>query len=83
MSKVIIIGAGGVGTVVAHKCAQNHDVFSEIVLASRTKSKCDAVAAKINKPWFTTDSVDADDVDQLVALFEKHKPQLVINVALP
>ena len=83
MSKVIIIGAGGVGTVVAHKCAQNHDVFSEIVLASRTKSKCDAVAAKINKPWFTTDNVDADDVDQLVALFEKHKPQLVINVALP
>jgi saccharopine dehydrogenase (NAD+, L-lysine-forming) len=83
MAKVIIIGAGGVGTVVAHKCAQNHDVFTEIVLASRTKSKCDAIAAQINKPWVTTDSVDADSVDQLVELFNRHKPQLVINVALP
>jgi saccharopine dehydrogenase (NAD+, L-lysine-forming) len=83
MAKVIIIGAGGVGTVVAHKCAQNHDVFSEIVLASRTQSKCDAIAAKINKPWVSTDHVDADSVDELVALFNRHKPQLVINVALP
>ena len=83
MSKVIIIGAGGVGTVVACKCAENHDVFSEIVIASRTKSKCDAIAARLNKPWITTDSVDADDVDQLVELFNRHKPQLVINVALP
>ena len=83
MAKVVIIGAGGVGTVVAEKCAMNHDVFSEIVLASRTRSKCDAVAAKINQPWFTTDSVDADNVDQLVALFERHRPDLVINVALP
>jgi saccharopine dehydrogenase (NAD+, L-lysine-forming) len=83
MAKVIIIGAGGVGTVVAHKCAQNHDVFTEIVLASRTKSKCDAIAAQINKPWVTTDRVDADSVDELVELFNRHRPQLVINVALP
>ena len=83
MSKVVIIGAGGVGTVVALKCAMNHDVFSEIVLASRTRSKCDAVAAKVNQPWFTTDTVDADDVEQVVALFERHRPDLVINVALP
>lgn len=83
MAKVIIIGAGGVGTVVAHKCAQNHEVFSEIVLASRTKSKCDAIAAQINKPWVTTDRVDADSVDELVELFNRHQPQLVINVALP
>ena len=83
MAKVIIIGAGGVGTVVACKCAENHDVFTEIVLASRTKSKCDAIAARLNKPWITTDSVDADDVNQLVELFERHKPELVINVALP
>jgi saccharopine dehydrogenase (NAD+, L-lysine-forming) len=83
MAKVIIIGAGGVGTVVAHKCAQNHDVFTEIVLASRTKSKCDAIAAQINKPWVTTDRVDADSVDELVELFNRHKPELVINVALP
>jgi saccharopine dehydrogenase (NAD+, L-lysine-forming) len=83
MSKIIIIGAGGVGTVVAHKCAQNHDVFSEIVLASRTKSKCDAIARAINKPWVTTDQVDADSVDELVKLFNRHQPRLVINVALP
>jgi saccharopine dehydrogenase (NAD+, L-lysine-forming) len=83
MAKVIIIGAGGVGTVVAHKCAQNHDVFTEIVLASRTQSKCDAIAAQINKPWVTTDRVDADSVDELVELFNRHKPELVINVALP
>ena len=83
MSKVIIIGAGGVGTVVAHKCAQNHDVFSEIIIASRTQSKCDAVARVINKPWVSTDRVDADNVDDVVALFERHKPDLVINVALP
>ena len=84
MSKVIIIGAGGVGTVVAHKCAQNHDVFSEIVLASRTKKKCDAIAAALgNKPWISTDSVDADSVEELVELFNRHKPELVINVALP
>ncbi|WP_290077892.1 saccharopine dehydrogenase NADP-binding domain-containing protein, partial [uncultured Muribaculum sp.] len=54
MSKVIIIGCGGVGTVVAHKCAQNPEVFSEIVIASRTKSKCDAVAKAIGSPNVTT-----------------------------
>jgi len=83
MAKVVIIGAGGVGSVVAHKCAENHDVFTDIVIASRTKSKCDALAAKINKPWVTTDRVDADSVDQLVELFNRHRPELVINVALP
>ncbi|MGN1251598.1 MAG: saccharopine dehydrogenase family protein [Muribaculaceae bacterium] len=83
MAKVVIIGCGGVGTVVAHKCAQNHDVFSEIIIASRTQSKCDAVARVINKPWVSTDRVDADNVDDVVALFERHKPDLVINVALP
>lgn len=83
MGKVLIIGAGGVGTVVAHKCAQNPDVFTEIVIASRTKSKCDALAKQIGKPNITTDSVDADSVPELVALFKKHKPDIVINVALP
>ena len=84
MAKVIIIGAGGVGSVVAYKCAQNHDVFTEIVLASRTKSKCDALAARLgNKEWITTDSVDADSVEQLVELLKRHKPLMVINVALP
>lgn len=83
MSKVLIIGAGGVGTVVAHKCAQNPQVFTEIVIASRTKSKCDAVARAIGASNITTDKVDADSVDQLVELLNRHKPQLVINVALP
>ena len=83
MAKVVIIGAGGVGTVVAHKCAQNPEVFTEIVLASRNKAKCDAIAQRIGAPNITTDQVDADHVDQVVALFRRHKPDMVINVALP
>ena len=83
MNKVIIIGCGGVGTVVAHKCAKNPDVFNEIVIASRHKAKCDAVAQAIGAPNITTDEVDADSVEQLVALFKRHQPKLVINVALP
>ena len=83
MNKVIIIGCGGVGTVVAHKCAKNPDVFNQIVIASRHKSKCDAVAQAIGAPNITTDEVDADSVEQLVALFKRHNPTLVINVALP
>ena len=67
----------------AHKCAQNPDVFNAIVIASRNKGKCDAVAKAIGAPNVSTDQVDADDVDQLVALFERHKPNLVINLALP
>ena len=83
MGKVLIIGAGGVGTVVAHKVAQNSDVFTEIVLASRTKSKCDAIAQAIGGNKIKTDQVDADSVEELIALFNRHKPELVINVALP
>lgn len=86
MSKVIIIGAGGVGRVVAYKCAQHPEVFSQIVLASRTQSKCDAIASDIQKEYkikMQTDQVDADHVEQIVALFNRHKPSLVINVALP
>ena len=87
MSKVVIIGAGGVGTVVAHKCAQHPDVFSEIVIASRTKSKCDLLAGKLRAKYpeakIVTDSVDADEVPQIVELFRRHKPVLCINVALP
>ena len=83
MGKVLIIGAGGVGTVVAHKVAQNPDVFTEIVLASRTQSKCDAIAKAIGDSRIVTDRVDADKVDELVVLFKKHKPDIVINVALP
>jgi saccharopine dehydrogenase (NAD+, L-lysine-forming) len=87
MSKIIIIGAGGVGTVVAHKVAQNHQVFTDVVLASRTQSKCDAIADAIGTRYgnkkIQTAKVDADKVSELVALFNKFKPELVINVALP
>ena len=83
MGKVLIIGAGGVGTVVAHKIAQNPDVFTEIVLVSRTQSKCDAIADAIGGNRIVTDRVDADKVEDLVSLFKKHKPDIVANVALP
>ena len=86
MSKVLIIGAGGVGTVVAHKVAQNTDVFTEIMLASRTKSKCDRIAEDILKRYnvkIQTAQVDADNVEDLVALFKSFGPKIVINVALP
>ena len=82
MSRVMIIGAGGVGSVVAHKCAQVPEVFTDILLASRTKAKCDAIAAKLPRPVRTA-QVDADNVPQLVRLLKKFKPDLVINVALP
>ncbi|MBQ7489310.1 MAG: saccharopine dehydrogenase family protein [Bacteroidales bacterium] len=83
MAKVMIIGAGGVGAVVAHKCASVPEVFSEIVLASRTKSKCDKIAAEIGSKNIITEQVDADNVAETVALIRKHKPDLLINVALP
>ncbi len=83
MGKVIQIGAGGVGTVVAHKLAQHPEIFSEIILASRTKSKCDEIAKATGSKLIRTAQVDADDVNQLIELFNKEKPELVINVALP
>jgi saccharopine dehydrogenase (NAD+, L-lysine-forming) len=82
MSKVLIIGAGGVGGVVTHKCAQLADVFDEIVLASRNEDKCKAIAAQLNCP-IETAQVDADNVPELVALINRVKPDMVINVALP
>lgn len=82
MGKVLIIGAGGVSGVVVHKCAQHPEVFEEIVLASRTQSKCDAIAAQLKRP-IKTAQVDADNVPELVALIKKEKPDLVLNVALP
>lgn len=83
MAKVMIIGAGGVGRVVAHKCASVPEVFSEIMLASRTKSKCDKIAAEVGQGRIVTAQVDADNVSELVALMKSFKPELVINVALP
>lgn len=86
MSKVLIIGAGGVGHVVAHKCAQAPEVFSEIMLASRTKSKCDAIAASVKERTgrtIQTAALDADNVAETVALIKSFQPKLVLNVALP
>jgi saccharopine dehydrogenase (NAD+, L-lysine-forming) len=83
MSKVIIIGAGGVGRVVASKCADNPDVFTEILLASRTVSKCDTIAREVGKGRIKTAQVNADNVNEVVALINQFKPELVINVALP
>ena len=82
MSRVMIIGAGGVGQVVAHKCAQVPDVFSDIMLASRTKEKCDRIAAQIARP-IETARVDAENVPELVAMIRKFKADIIINVALP
>ena len=84
MSRIIIIGAGGVARVVAHKCAALPDVFSEIVLASRTLEKCEAIREELKAvhPIKTT-QVDADDSKQVLALIKKHKAELIINVALP
>ena len=83
MGRVLIIGAGGVGTVVAKKVAQNSDIFTDIMLASRTKSKCDKIASEIKNVRIQTAAVDADNVPELVALMREFKPELVINVALP
>ncbi len=83
MGRVLIIGAGGVGTVVAKKVAQNSDIFTDIMLASRTKNKCDKIASEITNVKIQTAAVDADNVAELVALMREFKPDLCINVALP
>ena len=86
MAKVLIIGAGGVSSVATHKCAQAADVFSEIVLASRTKAKCDAIAASVKERTgrtVETAQVNADNVAETTALIQRVKPDLVMNIALP
>ena len=83
---VLIIGAGGVGRVVAHKCAMNLDTFEHVTLASRTLSKCEQIAKEIKEMQniqIDIAAVDADSVEDLVKLFEKVNPKVVINVALP
>lgn len=89
MGKVLIIGAGGVASVAAHKVAQNSDVFTDIMIASRTESKCKALAKAIEDKGLVaqgnikTAKVDADNVPELVALFNEYKPDIVMNLALP
>ena len=86
MSRALIIGAGGVASVVVAKCCQNSEVFSEIMIASRTKAKCDALKEKWQdktKTVISTASVNADNVPELVALIKEYKPDIVMNIALP
>jgi saccharopine dehydrogenase (NAD+, L-lysine-forming) len=86
MSKVLIVGAGGVGGVVVHKCAQIPRVFDQVVLASRTRSRCEKIRDSVRALQgreIDIAQVDADDVDQTVALLERVSPDLLINVALP
>lgn len=83
MSKVLIIGAGGVANVVARKCAQNSSVYSELLIASRTQSKCDAIAKDIHTIPVNTAKVDADKSEEVAALIRDFKPELVMNIALP
>ena len=85
MGKCMIIGCGGVASVAISKCCQNSEVFDEIMIASRTKAKCDALKAKLDggRTKISTARVDADDVDELVKLIESYKPDVVLNLALP
>ena len=91
MSRALIIGAGGVAGVVAHKCCENFEVFSDIMIASRTKEKCDSLKERCEAykkkvgsgTNIETAKVDADSVDELIKLINLYKPQIVINVALP
>lgn len=82
----MIIGAGGVATVAAHKCAQIPEVFTEILVASRTLSKCEAIKKEIKQRYgrdIQTAQVDADDVAALTAVMERFQPDIVLNLALP
>ena len=86
MSKVLIIGCGGVASVAIHKCCQVPEVFTEICIASRTKAKCDKLAAELapkTTTKITTAQVDADHVDEVIALIKSYQPDLVMNIALP
>ena len=86
MSKVLIIGCGGVASVAIHKCCQVPEVFTEICIASRTKSKCDKLAAELapkTTTKITTAQVDADKTEEVIALIKAYQPDLVMNIALP
>jgi saccharopine dehydrogenase (NAD+, L-lysine-forming) len=85
MGKALIIGCGGVASVAIHKCCQNSDVFEEIMIASRTVSKCDALKKKLDggKTKISTAQVDADNVMDLISLINEFKPDVVLNLALP
>src|SRR6478752_269747 len=86
LSKVLVIGAGGVSSVAVHKMAMNADIFPEVHLASRTKAKCDAIAESVKArtgETVSTYQIDAEDVPALTALIQQIGPSLVVNLALP
>ena len=86
MSKVLVIGAGGVSSVAVHKMAMNSGIFSHISLASRTKAKCDAIAASVkSRTGVTVDTyeIDAEEIQAMIRLIESIQPKLVVNLALP
>ncbi len=83
MKKVLIIGAGGVSNVATKKIARLTEVFTDITLASRTKSKCDQIAAEIPEANIKTAQVDADNVEEMIALIKETGAELVVNLALP
>ncbi len=86
MSKVLVIGAGGVSSVCVHKMAMNKNIFTDIHLASRTKSKCDAIAASVKERTgvaISTYEIDAEEVPAMVNLIRRIGPELVVNLALP
>ena len=85
MGRALIIGCGGVASVAIQKCCQNSEVFEEIMIASRTKSKCDALKEKLagSRTKIETAQVDADKVEEVIALIKSYKPDLVMNIALP
>jgi len=83
MSNILIIGAGGVGRVVTKKCADLPEIFSNIMLASRTKEKCDMIAKEVGQGRVQTAQVDAENVPELVSLIEQFQPEVVVHVALP
>ena len=86
MSRVLVIGCGGVANVAIRKCCMVSEVFTELMIASRTKEKCDVLAEelrKISKTKIETAKVDADSKDELIKLIKSYKPDLVMNIALP
>ena len=86
MSRLLVIGCGGVASVAIHKCCQLSEVFTELCIASRTKSKCDALKKELETKTstkITTAQLDADHVDEIIALINSYKPDAVLNVALP
>ena len=86
MSRLLVIGCGGVAQVAISKICQDSETFTEIMIASRTKSKCDDLKAKLEGKTSTkieTAALDADKVEEVIALIESYKPEAVLNVALP